>query len=174
MAVCSVTLRIALNLLVILWLKKPGFASASSVCYSFHGEVAADPKQTLICQSMWCYQQRYGIQVGRKVDLQLLLLLSGDIELCPGPESGNCLNDYSELDCLMKQRGLKCFHLNVWGLWDNLCHITELLTAHNDIDIFTLSETHIQDEPEELYAINGYSFINHSRCGGLGGGDLYF
>ena len=170
MAVCSVTFRIALNLLVILWLKKPGFASASSVCYSFHGEVAVDPKQTLICQSVWCYQQRYGIQVGRKVDLQLLLLLSGDIELCPGPVSGNCLNDYSELDCLMKQRGLKCFHLNVRGLWNNLCHITELLTAHNDIDIFTLSETHIQDEPEELYAINGYSFINHSRCDGLGGG----
>ena len=74
-----------------------------------------------ICQAVWCY----------------------DIELCPAPESGNCLNDYSELDCLMKQRGLKCFHLNVWGLWNNLCHITELLTAHNDIDIFTLSETHI-------------------------------
>ena len=123
-AVCSVTLRIALNFRVILWLKKPGFASASSVCYLFHGEVAADPKQTLICQSVWCYQQRYGIQVGRKVDLQLLLLLSGDIELCPGPESGNCLNHYSELDCLMKQRGLKCFHLNVRGLWNNLCHIT--------------------------------------------------
>ena len=69
----------------------------------------------------------------------------------------------------MKQRGLKCFHLNVRGLWNNLCHITELLTAHNDIDIFTLSSL-IQDEPEELYAINGYSFINHFRCGGLGGG----
>ena len=37
-------LEFALILFVILWLKKPGFASASSVCYSFHGEVAVDPK----------------------------------------------------------------------------------------------------------------------------------
>jgi exonuclease III len=38
------------------------------------------------------------------------------------------------------------------------------------IDIFCLSETHMQDEPEELYSIDGYSFISKPRCNGLGGG----
>ena len=166
----SVMLRIALKLLIILWLKKPGFTTASSVCYVFHGEEAIDPNQTLVYQSLWCYQQIYDAQVGRKVDLQLLLILSGDVELCPGPECGDCLNINPELECLIKQRGLKCFHLNVRGLWSNLCHVTELLTAHTDIGIFTLSETHIQDEPDELYVINGYSFISLPRSNGLGGG----
>ena len=170
MAVLPVMLKIALKLLIIFWLKKPAFSSPSSVCYSFYGEEAIDLSQTYVCQSLWCFQQMNGVQVGRKVDLQLLLLLSGDIEVCPGPENEHILNDNPELIHLVKQKGLKCFHLNVRSLWNNLCHVTELLTANERIDIFCLSETHMQDEPEELYSIDGYSFISKPRCNGLGGG----
>ncbi len=154
-------LKIALKLLIIFWLKNPTFSS-------FYGEEAIDLSQTYVCQSLWCFQQMNGVQVGRKVDLQLLLLLSGDVEVCPGP--GHISSNNPELIHLVKQKGLKCFHLNVRSLWNNLCNVMELLTANESIDIFCLSETHMQDEPKELYPINGYSFISKPQCDGLGGG----
>ena len=154
-----VMLNIALKLLIIFWLKKPSFCLANSVCYLFYGEEAADLNQMLVCHLLWCYRQINGIHVGKNLDLQLLLLLSSDIELCPRPEDGYFLNDNLELRCLIKQRGLKCLHLNVQGLWNNLSHVMELLATYSNVNFFAFSKTHIQDEPEELYSVSGYSFI---------------
>ena len=57
----AVILKIALKLLIILLLKKPGFVPPSFVCYSLHGEEAVDFNQTLVYQSLWCYQQMYSV-----------------------------------------------------------------------------------------------------------------
>ena len=120
LVMAPVMVKIALKLLIIFWLKKKIFCSANSVCYSFYGEEAVDLNQTLVCHLLWCYQQINSIHVGKKLDLQLSLLLSGDIELCPGPEDGYLLNNNPELGCLIKRHGLKCLHVNVQGLWNDI------------------------------------------------------
>ena len=113
MALMLVMLKIALHLFLIFWLKKPGFCTANSTCYALHGEEVVDIKDMLIPQSLWCYQQINCVCAWRKPDLRLLLLLGGDIELCPGPQQENILIDNPELEGLAGHRGLKCLHLNV-------------------------------------------------------------
>ena len=44
------------------------------------------------------------------------------------------------------------------------------LTLHQNIDIFSLSETHAADEPGDLYNIDGYIYVNKPRRSGRGGG----
>ena len=107
----------------------------------------------------------YGIRLRSKASLQLLLILSGDIETCPGP--------VDEITNLKNLRGMKFLHLNVRGLWNNFAFISEILFSNREIDIFSLSETHIIEEgctPGELYHIDNYTYINRSRSTGQGGG----
>ncbi|XP_065071070.1 uncharacterized protein LOC135695815 [Rhopilema esculentum] len=70
-------------------IRKESFASANSVCFSFYGEEAKDVQNSRICASVWVHKQEKGIHVLHNtrthVGLQLLLLLAGDVEMCPGP-----------------------------------------------------------------------------------------
>ena len=56
---------------------------------------------------------------------------------------------------------MKLLHLNVRGLWSNFAHIiSEILSSHKFIDIFGFTETHITDEPGELFDLPCYTYIN--------------
>ena len=107
------------------------------------------------------------IRMQPKVALQILLLLSGDIERCPGPEENEVRLDF---DRILRCKGLKLFHLNIRGLWTNLSNISQIFSDNKNIDILSLGETHIADEPGEMYTIDGYTFVNRPRKNGKGGG----
>ena len=109
MAVSTVVLRFMLKFLFIFCIRKPAYASSNSVCYSFYGEEVVDLNQSHIYSLIWLQQQQWNLKVRSKVSLQILLLLSGDIESCPGPLQERKI---PELEMLMKLKGLKCFHLN--------------------------------------------------------------
>ena len=60
------------------------------------------------------------------------------------------------------------------GVWSNFAHITDMLSTHTNVDIFSVSETHIANEPGELYNIEGYHFIYRNRQKGKGGGVAFY
>ena len=82
-----VALEFALVILIFSSLKKQSFASSNSICYSFTGEEAKDICNARIISSLWTYKQEKGITIRRNSHsgLNILLILAGDVELCPGP-----------------------------------------------------------------------------------------
>jgi exonuclease III len=98
--------------------------------------------------------------------------LSGDIERCPGPHQNETFD--ADMKNVTNNKGMKVFHLKVRGLWSNLAHIFDILTSHRNIDIFSVSETHIIDEPGELFDIDGYDFVYKRRKNGKGGGVAFY
>ena len=83
--------------------------------------------------------------------LILLLLICGDIELCPGPHARENLTDISKL------RRIKLVHQNIKGLLSKKNILETLFT--NEKFIITLSETHITSVNSELFQIPGYKFV---------------
>ena len=70
-----------------------------------------------------------------------------------------------------KTKGLKLLHLNVRGLLSNFTNLQKFIHDNKSIDIFAVTETHINDNSEEkLFIITNYSFIAKSRSTGKGGG----
>ncbi|XP_057294623.1 uncharacterized protein LOC130623152 [Hydractinia symbiolongicarpus] len=100
--------------------------------------------------------------------LFVLLLLSGDVEKCPGPNATDEIREFTNA------KGMNMFHLNVRGLWANFAEISNILINNRKIDIFSLTEIHTGDEPEDMFAINGYTFIQNSRKFGKGGGVAFY
>ena len=96
----------------------------------------------------------------------LLLLLSNDIETLPGP------NSKKQLDRILRQRSINILHQNIRGLHLSFTNICKLIDTHRNIDISTLSETHISNEEniDELYKVPGCKFINRHRTKSRGGG----
>ncbi|XP_057296299.1 uncharacterized protein LOC130625264 [Hydractinia symbiolongicarpus] len=100
--------------------------------------------------------------------LFVLLLLSGDVEKCPGPNATDEIREFTNA------KGMNMFHLNVRGLWANFAEISNIVINNRKIDIFSLTEIHTGDEPEDMFAINGYTFIHKSRKFGKGGGVAFY
>ena len=98
----------------------------------------------------------------RKSLIFLLLLICGDIELCPGPHVQENLTDISKL------RGIKLVHQNIRGLLSKKDILETLFT--NEKFIITLSETHIASVNSELFQIPGFKFVQKNRIAGEGGG----
>ena len=74
-------------------------------------------------------------------------------------------------------KGLKLTHQNIRGLNHNFDLLQELVSEHNNIDILSLSETHIsnfQQENLERYDLNGFTFISKNRSDGKGGGVAFY
>jgi exonuclease III len=71
-------------------------------------------------------------------------------------------------------RGMKISHLNIQGISTSYNGLCDILGSHPEIDILTLSETHIVegscDDIDNLYHIPGYDFIKRNRLTGKGGG----
>ena len=88
----------------------------------------------------------------RKSLIFLLLLICGDIELCPGPHVQENLTDIS------KSRGIKLVHQNIRGLIGKKDISETLLT--NEKSVITLSETHIASVNSELFQIPGFKFVH--------------
>ncbi len=86
MVVEVVALKSVLLVFVILAVKKPCFTHSSSCCYWEVSKDVTQPNETYIYPSLWqCKQER--CLVARKASLlRMLLLLAGDVELCPGPK----------------------------------------------------------------------------------------
>ena len=123
-------------------------------------------QETFISSSLWQHRCRIqGFRNSRNGLLTLLLLMCGDIEKCPGPT-----RNIPELQRLLCQKGMKLLHQNVRGLFSNKIYISELFQSFDGIDVLTLSETHTEQDQNDLFEIPGYSFICRSRKSGKGGG----
>lgn len=98
--------------------------------------------------------------------LCILILLGGDIHPLPGPTR----DTIPELENLCKQKGFSLLHQNMRGLFSNKRYIEYILNFHNNVDIITLSETHISSTDGEVYDIPGYKLHMKNRTTGPGGG----
>ena len=113
--------------------------------------------------------ERYSYSSNRKKGLlYLLLIICGDVETCPGPDHQDT---NASLKDLLRGNGLKIFHQNICGLYQNLEKVTAFLHQHKNVHIFSLSETHINDSTlTQIFEIPGYSFIHKNRGIGSHGG----
>ena len=118
--------------------------------------------------TLWMLKQDNKLFIRSSSFVSVLLILSGDIELNPGPRS------MPELTKLLRCKGIKIFHQNVRGLFPNIINIRALIHDFRIMDIITLSETHINTKScnnnVELYSIPGYAFIHRNRKIGTHGG----
>ena len=113
-------------------------AKTESSTKTFIGEEVADVSSTLTYESLHVLQQNTTVQIKPKVALQILLLLSGDVERCPGPLTDEVQQDFNRV---LKHRGMKLFNLNVRGLWGNLSNISQILSDYKKIDILLEKHT---------------------------------
>ena len=134
----AVMLRSLLLIFVIFCKKKP-LISSDSVCYSFDFGLIDDVPVMYVYESLFQLQTSKILSLKSKVALQWLLLLSGDIELCPRPEKL-----IPELEALLNLRGMHVFHHNIRNLLNKKDHVMEILNSLKNVHILTLSETYQQ------------------------------
>ena len=96
----------------------------------------------------------------------LLLFVSVDVVNVDNRKRDDALGNF------LRQKGISLLHQNVRGLLHNFTAIEELLYTNKDIDILTLSETHIcaAEDNDKLYHVQGYNFEKRNRLNGKGGG----
>ena len=88
----------------------------------------------------------------------MLLMLCGDIATQPGPNSLT-RDEFQQQFVLSK--GLKIIRQNIRRILSNFGMLQEFLVSHKNIDITTLSETHLSDENLiDLCELDGYTFLN--------------
>ena len=91
----------------------------------------------------------------RKISVCLLLLLCGDIEMCPGPQIPSFTDDINKL---CKNKGLKFFYINVCGLQGT--YELQNILVNSKIDIFVLTEIFINAHTATSeFDIPGYTFL---------------
>ena len=81
----AVMLRALVCLIFIFFIKKPSNVGSNSNCYMFKGEYVKDVREMFVCSSLWQYQLDFWVENKTEGCASILLLLSGDIELRPGP-----------------------------------------------------------------------------------------
>ncbi|CAB4031515.1 Hypothetical predicted protein, partial [Paramuricea clavata] len=86
----AVALKSVLLVVIILMIKKPCFTNSSSCCYWEASKDSNSFEGTYIYPSLWQYKQERCLVVTRASLLRILLLLAGDVELCPGPMKPQC------------------------------------------------------------------------------------
>ena len=97
----------------------------------------------------------------------ILLLICGDVEIQPGPQSLSRV----EFQEFISRKGMKIVHQNIRGLESNFDMLQEFVESHDKIDILTLSETHLTDNSyESCGKLQGYNFVYRNREYGKGGG----
>ena len=112
----AVALRVLIACLLTLFVNKPTFITCESVRYSLsYYDIDSVTFGEFLYQSIWQYNVQCSIKL--RPTYALILLLSGDIEICPGPE---CERQLPEAERLVNLRGCKFFHQNVRGLWSGL------------------------------------------------------
>ena len=119
-------------------IKKP-IVHSDSVCYSFGYSfvgITEEIQPLLVFESIFTLQSSKCLSLKPKLALQLLLLLSGDVEICPGPIR-------SIPESLLSSRGMHIFHQNIRNLLNKKDQIMEIMNSFKNFQILTLSETHI-------------------------------
>ena len=106
-------------------------------------------------------------KLSRFTYLLMLLLLGGDIEICPVPQ--NTLLDFC------KSKGFKIVHQNIRGILSNHYLLESFVNETvSKIDVICVSEIHIKDgdicDNSNLYSLPGYVFLQRNRNVGPGGG----
>ena len=96
---------------------------------------------------------------------QLLLLLSGTVEINPGPTFRD----------LCSKRGIKLLHQNIRGLFGKRDIVQSSFTSDKSKLIITLSETHIvQTDNSDLFKMSGFKIVHKDRNCGPGGGVTFY
>lgn len=164
-----------MTIIISLGVYKKRFVSSDGISITLKKEDIGKTAETYVFSSLWSEKQERGhglyggfiLRYSKNAMCMVLLMLCGDIELCPGPSQ-------TPLEEFMKSKGLKVFHHNIPGMFTNFVHIQELFDRHKGVDILILSETHIvdnqYDDYEGLFAIDGYSFVKQNRKRGRAGG----
>ena len=75
----------------------------------------------------------------------LMLLLSGDINPAPGPTI-NHSRTREKFKQNLSARGFKMVHQNICGLIHNVNVLKEFINTRKEIDLLSLSETHLSSE----------------------------
>ena len=148
--------------------KKCAFLGPDIVGLTITGNEVFLNNETYILSSLW--QGNGGnrvlyVRTLRRNLINLLILLCGDIESCPGPQTDE-VRDVPRRNTLLNQSGMNIFHQNVRGLFSNRVYISELFENFKGIDVLALSETHITS----FFKIPSYTFVSNYRKKGKGGG----
>ena len=107
-----------------------------------------------------CHKRKFALRSQKNSILLMLLILCGDIESQPGP------NQFTREEFqpkFLSGKGLKIVHQNIRGILSNLDTLEEFITSHSNIDIISLSETHLNDDNAICCKINGYTFLFKNR-----------
>ena len=153
---------VALIFVINVQVKKVAFISSDSVGLSTEGNDLFTNRETFTISSLW--QSRRGncndcVRGSKESFINILILLCGEVESCPGPIGGNSYSrSIPELTSLLGKGGIAIFYQNVRGLFSNINLISELVHNFGGIEVLTLSETHIQQAngDEVLYDVPGY------------------
>ena len=118
-----------------------------------------------IYSTLWTNCRKLNIKLSHHSCALILLLIAGDIESQPGPSQQ-----------LFKNKGMHILHQNIRGLLGKFTQIQAFMDMNRNIEILTLSETHISDfdNNDDLYALPGYAFLSRSRTTGFGGGGAIY
>lgn len=166
----AVACYFALFALSIFYIKKQAFCSSNLL---YDTEQSQGLQETFIYSSLWSYRRLSGtgLRTSRTSLIQLLLLLSGDIETCPGPSDrcGLCLKglkkNQSRMSC--SQCHLK-FHLKCFCSDDSGGKCNSCLSNNNDIqdgaDQDQQEYVHRYDIPElsELVSKKGLKILHQT------------
>ena len=151
----------------IFYIKKESFLKPDGVSITLNEiDVFDDNLETFIYSSLWIHKRfNNKATLSYKGFLQLLLILSGDIELNPGPNT-----NYSDLINFTKHKGFVVLHQNIRGLQGGKDLIADVLFHNKKIDIFSLSETFLRNNVIFDTEIRGYDFEYKCRSERKGGG----
>ena len=154
-------IKFALAIFAIFAVKKPQFTNANSICYSFHLEEAIDVPDMYLTCSIWNYFDSIGFAcLQPRSVVKLLLILAGDVEVCPGPT----------LENLFQCKGFSILHQNIRGLVSKKDLLVDISFNYSSIDILGLSETWTLPDCMYDLEISGYKFERRDRLSGFGGG----
>ena len=86
----AVMLKFISLFFIIFATKRPCFTSATNLCYHKYVGESVEIKETYVYSSLWVFKEERGLFVRRQHLLKILLILAGDVELCPGPRNITC------------------------------------------------------------------------------------
>ena len=140
--------RNALAIFIILSIKKISLSASNFVCYSLYPEETVDLKETYICSSLWELKRASIFNPNPKHALKFLLLLAGDVELCPGPRvsCNGCLKAIHR-----SQPSQVCVSCEI--LFHTQC-LTDKLENGKETFYCSLCNVNIQPNIEKDYNVN--------------------
>ena len=155
------SLFIYLIAVVLFQVNKKSFCTNDGVSITLHAKDLFET-ETFAFSSLFVQKKNYS-KFQPKSLLCLLIIICGDVETCPGPD-GSC---DETMVYLTGKKGVHIFHQNIRGLLTNFNKIQSFFCLYKNIDILTLSETHIlsqgYNDDDSLYQILGYKFIKRNR-----------